>query len=214
MRRLDNPRTLIIVTGGPGTGKSYAAAKIRESIEGLTILSYDVIKEKNFDLYGFDNEEQKAELNEFGLEEFYLCVKKAMWNSETIMIEYPFYQKHKPKLEALIAEYSYNAVTVYLYADWRTVYDRGAARDQNGARHPGHLTNSYHIETYKESEEFVADASLTYEEFSDQMRKKNYDIRLGHTIPLDVTEFKNIDYDAVVREIFGYASSPGNKSRE
>lgn len=207
MKRLGNPRTLIIVTGGPGTGKSYAAARIKESIEGLTILSYDVIKEKNFDLYGFDNEEQKAELNEFGLEEFYLCVKKAMWNSETIMIEYPFYQKHKPKLETLIKEYDYNAVTVYLYADLRTVYERGAARDNNGARHPGHLTNSYHIETYKGAEDFVADALLTFEEFEDQIKKKNYDIQLGHTIPVDVTEFKNIDYGKVIREIFEYSAS-------
>ena len=37
---------MIIVTGGPGTGKSYTAAKIEEMTEGLTKLSYDAVKEK------------------------------------------------------------------------------------------------------------------------------------------------------------------------
>ena len=204
MKNLENPKTLIIVTGGPGTGKSYAAAKLRESIGSLTILSYDTIKEKNFDLYGFDNERQKTELNEFGLEEFYLCVRKAMWKGETIMIEYPFYQKHKPKLEELIGEYDYQAITVYLSGDLRTIYDRGARRDYDGNRHPGHLTNHYHVETFRKGDAFVADDSLDYEGFVKQMEKKNYDIRLGYNIPVDVTDLSAIDYDAVVSEIFAH----------
>lgn len=206
MKRLENEKTLIIVTGGPGTGKSYAAAKIRESIEGLTVLSYDAIKEKNFDLYGFDNAQQKEELNAFSLEEFYLCLKKAMWESKTILIEYPFYQRHKPRLQALIQEYSYNAVTVYLYADWKTVYNRGASRDNDGTRHPGHLTNRYHVETYRPTDPIKTDASLTYEEFYSQIIKKNYDIQLGYTIPVNVTDFKTLDYDAVIRKIFEYSA--------
>ena len=42
---------MIIVTGGPGTGKSYGAAKIEEEFEGLKKLSYDEIKEKNWDIF-------------------------------------------------------------------------------------------------------------------------------------------------------------------
>ncbi len=205
MGRLENPRTLIIVTGGPGTGKSYATRKIRESIEGLTVLSYDDIKEKNWDLYGFDNAKQKEQINEFGLEEFYLCIRKAMWKGETILIEYPFYQKHKPRLAELMDEYAYNVVTVYLFGDLRTVYERGVNRDNDGTRHPGHLTTCYHVETYKESGAFVADAMLTFEEFCDLMRRKNYDIQLGYTVPVDITDYSRIDYDEMVRQIIEHS---------
>ena len=75
MRAFGNPKTMIIVTGGPGTGKSYGAAKIEEEFEGLKKLSYDEIKEKNWDIFGFDNKEQKEALNKFGLEEF-ICMCK------------------------------------------------------------------------------------------------------------------------------------------
>ena len=63
-------KTLIIVTGGPGTGKSYAAARIQHRFQDLVPLSYDSIKEKEWDRFGFDNAEQKARLNRFCLEEF------------------------------------------------------------------------------------------------------------------------------------------------
>ena len=66
MRKLENPRSIIIVTGGPGTGKSYAAARIRENICGLKVLSYDEIKEKNRDIFGFANKAQKEAVIIFG----------------------------------------------------------------------------------------------------------------------------------------------------
>jgi len=205
MRELKNLRTIIIVTGGPGTGKSYAAAKIRENIGGLKVLSYDKLKEKNWDIFGFDNKVQKEAVNKFGLEEFYLYVRKAMWNSEKILLEYPFYQYHKPRLEELVKEYHYHAVTVYLYGDWKTVYKRSINRDQDGSRHPGHLTDCYHIETAKNTDTISVDAVPTYERFCQWMTERNYDIQIGHTIPLDVTDFSKIDYEAVIDQIIALA---------
>ena len=60
-----------------------------------------------------------------------------MWEDKTILIEYPFYQRHKPKLQELLDEYSYSAVTICLYTDLDTVYRRGANRDEDDGRHPG-----------------------------------------------------------------------------
>ena len=201
MRKLENPRSIIIVTGGPGTGKSYAAARIRESISGLKVLSYDEIKEKNWDIFGFDNKAQKEAVNKFGLEEFYLYVRKAMRNSESLLLEYPFYQYHKPRLEELVQEYGYHAVTVYLYGDWKTIYERSVSRDNGGTRHPGHLTDCYHAEDAETDRGKAVDAIPTYEGFCKWMTERNYDIQIGHTIALDVTDFGKIDYDSVIDEI-------------
>ena len=75
METRKSQKALVIVTGGPGTGKSYAATKIKEAIPGLTTISYDEIKEKEFDRFGFDNEKEKERLNWFSLEEFYLTLR-------------------------------------------------------------------------------------------------------------------------------------------
>ena len=38
-------------------------------------ISYDEIKEKNWDRFGFDNNRQKDRVNAWGLEEFYLTIQ-------------------------------------------------------------------------------------------------------------------------------------------
>ena len=113
-REFPNKRTLLIFTGGPGTGKSGTARRFLKYLgnEDIVKISYDEIKEKNWDIFGFDNEKQKDRLNWWSLEEFYLTIQKRMWENRTILIEYPFYQRHKPKLEELIQESGYENVKV------------------------------------------------------------------------------------------------------
>lgn len=201
MRRLGNPKTMIIVTGGPGTGKSYGAARIEEAFEGLKKLSYDDIKEKNWDIFGFDNKEQKEALNKFGLEEFYLYVRKSMRKAESILLEYPFYQYHRPRLFKLAEEYGYNVITVYLHGDSRVVYERSIRRDRGGKRHPGHLTECYHKEEVRQDEPAPVDAIPDYEAFLKWLKERNYDIRIGYTIAVDVTDFEKIDYGKIIEDI-------------
>lgn len=179
--KLQHKNTVIIVTGGPGTGKSYAAGRILDAIEDLTVLSYDKIKELEWDRFGFDNKEQKDRLNWFSLEEFYLSLQKLMWENKTVLIEYPFYQRHREQLASLIGQYRYRAITILLQGDWRVIYERGLNRDrdQTHTRHPGHLTNTYHIERALSPEDVIPDAVLTYEQFRADIDRKNYDIQLG-----------------------------------
>lgn len=50
---------LIIVSGRPGTGKTYIANKIVEYMKNLDMISYDYLKEKNYDEFGFNDIEEK-----------------------------------------------------------------------------------------------------------------------------------------------------------
>lgn len=200
-------KVLIIVTGGPGTGKSVTSQKILESIGDVNIvkISYDSIKEKEWDRFGFDNLREKDALNAWSLEEFYLILKKEMWLGKNILIEYPFYQRHKNRLSELVAYYAYRAITIYLYTDLKTMYARGVKRDQNDNRHPGHLLSQYHIETYIPDMIDIRNygSQLTFEEFKDSISNKNYDINLGTRIPVDVTDFENIPYTVISQTILG-----------
>ncbi len=196
-------KILIIITGGPGTGKSGIADRFLKFLENDEILriSYDEIKEKEFDRFGFDDQAQKDRLNRFSLEEFYLTVQKAMWENRTILIEYPFYQRHKPKLKELLDEYDYEAVTICLSTDMHTVYERFMNRNDEG-RHPGHLLERYHIEDFRpemldEGEKYTP----TFEEFTGSIAHKDYDIGLGLSIPVDVSDFSAIPFEEIYRKI-------------
>lgn len=69
-------KIIIFVTGGPGTGKSYASDFLIKHLNPVDLVSYDQIKEKEWDRFGFDNAKQKDRLNWFSLEEFYLTLQK------------------------------------------------------------------------------------------------------------------------------------------
>lgn len=208
-KKFPDKRTIVIFTGGPGTGKSGTAKCFLDYLGNREIvkISYDEIKEKNWDRFGFDNLKQKDRVNAWGLEEFYLTIQKTMWENKPILIEYPFYQRHKPKLEELIEESGYSAVTIYLYTDMETVYQRGAKRDHGNNRHPGHLLECYHKETYKpEMLNSVNRIEPTYEEFVSSIAHKDYDIALGLNIPVDVTDFSTINYEEIYQQIVKYES--------
>lgn len=199
-----NPRTLLIFTGGPGSGKSGTANRFLRYLDNREIVkvSYDEIKEKEWDIFGFDNEQQKDRINWWSLEEFYLTIQKRMWENKTILIEYPFYQRHKPKLQELLDQSGYAAATIYLYADMHVLYERGSRRDDRENRHPGHLLHSYHKETYTpDMLRSVERIAPTYDEFVAGIAHKIYNVDLGVDIPIDVTDFRNVRYEDIYRTI-------------
>ncbi len=208
MKRQFTDRHLIIIfTGGPGTGKSGTANRFYDYLndDEIVKLSYDEIKEKNWDRFGFDNSEQKYRINEWGLEELYLTIQHNMWAGKTMIVEYPFYQKHKPRLEELIKNFHYLAVTIYLYTDKRTQYYRSIARDGKESRHPGHFLDCYHVETYRpEMLKKSIDLVPSYEQFVSAISYKVYDLALGLSISIDVTDFSGIDYGALYEKILKY----------
>lgn len=201
-KRLMKKNTIIFVTGGPGTGKSYASNYLSAHIEGLTVLSYDHIKERIWDIYGFDSKEQKEKLNNLSLEEYYLALEKLMQKNNTILTEYPFYQRHKDRLQQLVKSYDYNAITILLYGDWKRIYERGLKRDSCTGRHPGHLTNCYHLQTFQDKCTIVKVNTISYEEFCRVVDSKDYDIKIGKSIKIDVTDLSCIDYDLIVKQIY------------
>ena len=190
-------KIIIFVTGGPGTGKSYASDFLIKHLKPIDLVSYDQIKEKEWDRFGFDNAKQKERLNWFSLEEFYLTLQKKMWEGKNILTEYPFYQRHREELAKLVDEYQYRAITVLLYGDWKSIYERGRERDHGADRHPGHLTETYHIETFRE-EDREDSHILSYEEFMNSIKGKNYDIQIGTTIRIDVSDISRISYEPIL----------------
>jgi predicted kinase len=193
MRKLKYKNTIIIITGCPGTGKSYWAERIRKGIYGIRILSYDEIKENFFDLFGFNNFMEKEILNGKSLDEFYQTIDLEMKKGGPILIEYPFYERHRGTIINLIEKYYYYAITLYLHGDMQVIYQRSVKRDSSGCRHPGHLLNCYHKGTAPVFADVCPEVMLTYDEFVSSCQKKNYDVQIGKTISLDISDLTAID---------------------
>lgn len=194
-------KTIIIISGSPGTGKSHIAHAVLQHLQGFTILSFDEIKEKNFDLYGFDDAHQKQELNRFGLEEFYLRLERQMRWGRNILIEYPFFQRHRERLQELVHRHGYRALTLYLYGDPRMIYRRECRRDKNGTRHPGHLMNRYHKGEPEALQSGTYDAVPTYEDYVKMLCERDYNVGIGQTIAVDVTYIEHVSCEAIAAQI-------------
>lgn len=188
-------KILLIVTGPPGSGKTSFSSRLCAHYPHLQMVSYDAVKEEFFDQFGFDSAEEKLCLNERSLQEFYVRLGHQMEHQRPLLIEYPFCLKHRSALDSLLRKYEYQAVTILLMGDLRVLYERGVRRDRSFSRHPGHLLNAYHHGGCQRPCDFVP--AMSYEQFADLCREKDYDIRLGTTIQVDVTDIQDLDYDAV-----------------
>ena len=191
-------RHLLIVTGYPGSGKSYTTAVILRAFPQFRPLSYDDIKEEWFDREGFDNEEEKRAVREHSLQAFYEQLDGRMKQGEDLLIEYPFCRKHVPALKKLIDSNRYTPVTIVLDGDPEVLWQRFTKRNQMNDRHPGHLCSVYHKDGLQ-----VRAPLLSLEAYTLDCAEKDYYINLGATMTLDMTDLGKVNYDGLLAFLRG-----------
>lgn len=193
-------KTLILLAGYPGTGKSYLAGILKNNFPELTMLAPDTLKEKYWDLYGFDNEEQKEELIRKSWEEYYASMEIAFQKEKCLLSEYPFSEKQKDRIAKLCETYGYQVYTIRLVGDLDILFGRQKARDKNGTRHPGHVFSSYR--KGKKYDNTKADRLLSYDEFIKRCTTRGYgQFSLGTTREVNVSDFSKVDYSGIIREL-------------
>ena len=86
-----------------------------------------------------------------------------------------------------------------------TVYERVCKRGNDGSRHPGHLLNCYHKETFTPNLlKGIRHTFVSFEDFCTNIEKRDYDINLGLRIPVDVRDFSAVDFEGIVNRIVDY----------
>lgn len=186
-------KTLLLVAGLPGTGKTYLGNLIQKEVGSFKLISPDEIKESVFDQYGFASLVEKQKLEILALDYYYEAMGCAMKHGTNIMSDYPFSQKQRPTLLKLSNHYGYQVITILLTADLNVLYQRQKKRDLDPSRHLGHIVTSYKKgDVLKDRSK--ADNLLSYEEFIKRCTTRGYDtFSLGHLIHLDVTDFNHVD---------------------
>lgn len=125
-------KTLILLAGYPGTGKTYMCSKILEQEKDFQVISQDDMKEQFWDEYGFDNMEEKTALENKSWELYYQRIEEAMLQGNRLISDYPFSEKQKPRLRELCEKYGYQAVTI------RLVGGSGGVVSKIQTKRPGH----------------------------------------------------------------------------
>ena len=197
-------RHLLIVTGYPGSGKSYTVSVILSRFPHLKSMPYDDLKEEWFDREGFDSEEDKRILRERCLQAYFEQLDQQMRQGEDWLIEYPFCRKHVPALNRVISDNHYTPITVVLDGDPKVLWQRFTERNARNDRHPGHLCSVYHKDGLQ-----VRSPLLSLEDYTADCAEKNYYINLGATMTLDMTDLNKVDYAPLLAFLKAHLSEKG-----
>lgn len=194
-------KTIVLLAGYPATGKSYLCNQILAKYPEFTVVSQDELKEQLFDQYGFHNMEEKVKIEYKSWDLYYETMEQCLKEEISVISDYPFSDKQKGRLEKLSKDYGYQVVTMRLIGDLEVLYQRSKSRDLDPDRHLSHLVSHYQKGDVLEDRS-KADCLVTYDIFMDRCKNRGYGtFQLGHLIEIDVTDFKTIDYPAIVGEL-------------
>lgn len=195
-------KSLVLLAGYPGTGKSYLMDLIRKTYPQFDIVSPDDYKEMMWDRYGFDSMQEKDTCIEKAWKAYYDGLESDMRKGISILSDYPFSEKQKDKLLYLSNKYDYQIITIRLIADLDVLYERQRKRDLDPTRHLGHIVGSYHKGmTLNNREE--QPCMVPYEEFMNRCKNRGYGtFSLGKLLKeIDVSDFKKVDYTELMEEL-------------
>ncbi|KRL59109.1 AAA family ATPase [Latilactobacillus fuchuensis] len=198
--RLNN-QTLILLAGAPGTGKTYTENIIKKCIPELTNVPLDRIKEHLYDEIGFDNPDEKRELDNIAYQRFYQVLGYLMAKEKMIIADYPFSYLQKNQLEKISHKYGYQVVTVRLEADLQRLYERATKRDLEGPRHLGLKMNHYHYGDLVPDQTGI-DGLPSFSVFKARAIERGYQtFCVGQLISLDVNDYDKIEYETFLMNL-------------
>lgn len=191
---------LVIVTGVSGTGKSSLSKTLYKNLENSSFLSYDQLSESIYDIVGFNNKEQKKNLQLLNKDLYKKLIETCMERQDEIVIlEKPFDKEWKNFFQEVSQKYQYEIFTINLFAkDFETIWNRLLKREKSKQdRHPSHYLDSY---CFKQKENYEPFFEYHYDTF-----KEEYDNLLSNSINLgrviNIEDIETIDIKDVVNKL-------------
>lgn len=188
---------LILVAGLPASGKSGFAAYAGRELN-IPVIAKDELKEILFDDIGFQSRAEKLKLGDAATDLMYFMADQLMKSGSSVILDNNFESASVPGLNRLMARHPCRLFTVRFDGEVSAIYQRFIARDQDPARHRGHVVNTAYPEAVPEPYQ-----PISCEEFERKFRQRGMmDFYIGGTLlTVDVTTFDHYSRETLLERL-------------
>lgn len=188
---------LILIAGLPASGKSGFASFAGRELH-IPVIAKDELKEILFDDIGFQSRAEKLKLGDAATDLMYFMADRLMKSGSSVILDNNFESASVPGLKKLMADNPCRLFTVRFDGEVSAIYRRFVARDQDPARHRGHVVNTAYPETTPEPYR-----PISCEEFERKFRQRGMmDFFIGGTLlTVDVTTFDHYSREALLERL-------------